>query len=808
MSQPALGGLRMSNSSHDNDSSSYSTSLNPPSPTSRVQPHVSPPVISLDDVNGVTSALSTASPTTPRSSSSRFPNPYSPTNRSVSFDVPREMSTPKLSTSPAPKNIANKRSFEIRRAVLNKNTVETASSSFPPPLPISNQDNSWSSVVDSAGVPKIEGLPTSNLGEATEPSWWKRTSTVLKTGDSIGHSRASSRERAITMPPTAVPPTDIEISRSDSPPPIPNYAQAAKMPLGQADPATTPTPPRIALLRLSSLPPSVFRFGADGGSARLSPSVVTRHPPLPIMSLPSIVIPETATSISNRSSHIRLRTMPALPMEGAEDRGSDHENQSDDDEDDNEDDHMDPSTPTSPGSENEDATAESDSPPAQRPHPATSPLPFREFNPPGEITPIARHGPDYFSTKPDMSNRYPEPPPTPTEWDSNLKRKTSVIPTAGSSRPGSMHRRASKSMVDLLSIKNVDMPTINEEFKAKGKGKGREVAPPTVRAETGPSESQGASRLKRQRSLPMFTEATDPPPYPEFEKPRPSFHILPREEEGMEKLPKYKNYIYLSAILPRKVEFTAPGVQSRDRKWRRCMCVLEGTVFKIYDLPSDAPGVSALGSWWERRVGVGDLTSTAPAPSNKRPARPVKGEEEQGSPSTTTIYVPPENYASSKKKRPIASSFLNRTRNNSGLSQRGSSIDISREEGSSRRSFTLSRPVLNTSPHASTMTASSSNTNSSSPARNSSMDASRSRIFPLGAELHEDINEDEPDFKNLRRIYTLQRAESGLASDYFKRKNVIRLRMEGEQFLLQAPSIPAVVEWIEVSVMSMFRVQV
>lgn len=38
---------------------------------------------------------------------------------------------------------------------------------------------------------------------------------------------------------------------------------------------------------------------------------------------------------------------------------------------------------------------------------------------------------------------------------------------------------------------------------------------------------------------------------------------------------------------------------------------------------------------------------------------------------------------------------------------------------------------------------------------------------------------------SLLRAYTLQHAESGLGNDYAKRKNVIRIRAEGEQFLLQ-----------------------
>ena len=50
----------------------------------------------------------------------------------------------------------------------------------------------------------------------------------------------------------------------------------------------------------------------------------------------------------------------------------------------------------------------------------------------------------------------------------------------------------------------------------------------------------------------------------------------------------------------------------------------------------------------------------------------------------------------------------------------------------------------------------------------------------------------------LLRKYTLQYAESGLGSDYLKRRNVMRVRAEGEQFLLQADSVMSVVNWIEV----------
>ena len=49
----------------------------------------------------------------------------------------------------------------------------------------------------------------------------------------------------------------------------------------------------------------------------------------------------------------------------------------------------------------------------------------------------------------------------------------------------------------------------------------------------------------------------------------------------------------------------------------------------------------------------------------------------------------------------------------------------------------------------------------------------------------------------LLRHYSLQNAESGIAADYIKRKHVVRVRAEGEQFLLQAKDDRGVVDLIE-----------
>jgi hypothetical protein len=61
------------------------------------------------------------------------------------------------------------------------------------------------------------------------------------------------------------------------------------------------------------------------------------------------------------------------------------------------------------------------------------------------------------------------------------------------------------------------------------------------------------------------------------------------------------------------MEFSSPGVQAKDRKWRRVLCVLDGTALRVYKCPPRSGGVSA---WWENKVGVGDpLTDDVPSSS-------------------------------------------------------------------------------------------------------------------------------------------------------------------------------------------------
>ncbi|KAK1054171.1 hypothetical protein LTR74_016035 [Friedmanniomyces endolithicus] len=47
------------------------------------------------------------------------------------------------------------------------------------------------------------------------------------------------------------------------------------------------------------------------------------------------------------------------------------------------------------------------------------------------------------------------------------------------------------------------------------------------------------------------------------------------------------------------------------------------------------------------------------------------------------------------------------------------------------------------------------------------------------------------------RSYTLQAADAGLATDYHRRSHVLRIRAEGQQFLLAAGSLSIVIDWVD-----------
>jgi len=301
----------------------------------------------------------------------------------------------------------------------------------------------------------------------------------------------------------------------------------------------------------------------------------------------------------------------------------------------------------------------------------------------------------------------------------------------------------------------------------------------------------------------------------------------------MEQLPQYANDIYLAAIMLRKLEFIMPGVQAKNRKWRRVLCVLDGTVFKVYKYPLGAAGVGLIGEWWEKMVGVGGIqTQTSYSHRMEAELAPEKLESELSAPEMRVLeadYQPVESSSSARplmtssnrpspaSTRPMSTSssqskltgnpeiaFLGPSLTNH--SQSPSQSDVPKGRGSPTRwspavqnrhtglknSISIPSPPSNVNATVSMgPTAIASPTLSTGPSlRPSNFIAtlSTSGEVPL------------PKPEDLIRVYSLQHAEYGLGSDYIKRKNVIRLRMEGEQFLLQVQDIAAVGTWIEVKI--------
>ena len=517
---------------------------------------------------------------------------------------------------------------------------------------------------------------------------------------------------------------------------------------------------------------------------------------------------------------------------------------------------------------------------------------------------------DYFNSSiPDADERavdhtpHPQnisPVQTPRPSD---RFRHSVFPTprlerfsslhAGPSlRPG-MNKRASRSLIDIHAMakkERVEM-IVREEEDIQEKTRRRQsrlgardvvsiaVAdtdanrhvsfPPDAsdaagekkknRLSVAPPYDPSSHPLRKRRSMPTFSEATEPPPYPDFAprgQGRSEFNIQPREDEGKEKLPAYSNNVYLKAIMPRKVEFTTPGVQARDRKWRRVLCVLEGTAFKVYKCPAGTAGVSAIGGWWESKVGVGDVAvdddpgTTANVGGstvavNRAAVQREKGEVERRSggigqtelqipsprgsqqgreadhgtlPATRSALslavgllkpsrhgrsnsdVPPSptkpksprpslNIPQSGSTTPTSSSSYNPMRSNSPVPP-SSSHGMSSGVSSPSSSQVFSRP--------STAMSSSSRRSPYRPPGHAPHNSSHSGTHTLSAREKGKEKEIVPNPTDLIRAYTMQHAESGLGNDYLKRKNVIRVRLEGEQFLLQAQDVASVIQWIEV----------
>ncbi|KAK0220471.1 hypothetical protein IW262DRAFT_1384784 [Armillaria fumosa] len=744
------------------------------------------------------------------------------------------------------------------------------------------------------------GLPLVSSSSSTTRSVFTGSRT-LDTAESTPYvfPPVKSHGAAITTE-KSLPKTPLELSSK----PSPSYG-------------TTPTrrsPP--------SLPMPLHRFSmtlAEGtGSARLSPSLITRHPPMPILNLPTLPPSTPSTSSAALSSnanrpHHKLRSMPALPRQGTNVDEDDDEDDEDDDNGDDTEDGEDFVEASDGGDDDDDDRTVEDSP-STRDRPTLA-SPSRQHESVQVLAPslhlpidLARLDLSFLDDPPrspdmkgkgkqredsDLASATPTASrakglPTPRQQpfsDDYFSIATPSSPAAktpstaaftphledGMQTPGSplarghtadgrptIYKHASRSMINIVgpslchrdeeketSMEN-EVDVVPRTTGLAGLAARLPASPGTALETPSPvphtplqksSVGDTLGTLHRRRSLPTFSAGSPPPPYPSF-TPHKGLHLsshqpppdidAPHVVEGRETLPGYSNSIYLRSVMPRKLEFTQPGVQAKDRKWRRVVCELEGTVFRVYECPRETAGVSAIGSWWERKVGVGDvsLPATSGPASTKKASDAVLGDRTEPASKLGEVVTDPTRSGGQTDLRlstpsPVPSpqgpqqTFIHSNQSRSKLvnllkpsrphsRSRSDVPNPPRLTTSSQPRSSLSTPrprtptVAISSPSDSSLmvsTPSSLSSSGSSPSHRSSNSRSHFRTGRTPASSIMSVPE-LPEGE-LIKAYTLQNAESGLGNDYLKRKNVIRVRMEGEQFLLQAMDVASVVEWIE-----------
>lgn len=626
------------------------------------------------------------------------------------------------------------------------------------------------------------------------------------------------------------------------------------------DSASKAAPRRPALLprhSYSSPLPPPFRLATERG-LRLSPSIVARQP-MPILNLPALPPPPPAAEDTPPRQNVPLRSIPSLSRHGrsSADCQADHENatlgDSDEDDGDECDEEEGFADALSMQCQSDD---EEEEPPSagpsgidgfknsQKQHMTDNESPVQD--PSASSAQGNATGPnlaDYFCSKTYVNSirlgssstslaMYPFSPGIPDVAEANKRHTVDPDPPISGvrlERKPSLYRTTSRSMINLGSTRRTERglyPPRSRETVGSNLGS---VSGHTAETQAG-SEESGAEadigRLLRRTSMPSFHPTSDPPPYPTFDpRPRES-RVMPPEDEGGERLPTYSNSLYLIAIMPRKMEFSSPGVQAKDRKWRRVVCELEGTAFRVYKCPPGASGAGVLGDWWEKRVGVSDIASPSPPRPRKKEEeveRPVKlGIDEapaiQSVPSGGSLSAPParqtRSRTESQSSRATHSTMMTTPRPAKRISGasflspfRSASASRSEANGEgSRRPESSELELLPVDMRDSRSSLSNESTGRATPATQrlsqppQPRSAARLAFLPVATGRAQRRQGDipKPPKSDLLRAYTLQNAESGLGNDYLKRKNVIRVRSEGEQFLLQAPDIPAVVEWIEV----------
>ncbi|KAG8872452.1 hypothetical protein FRB97_007625 [Tulasnella sp. 331] len=387
------------------------------------------------------------------------------------------------------------------------------------------------------------------------------------------------------------------------------------------------------------------------------------------------------------------------------------------------------------------------------------------------------------------------------------------------------HHQHEKSTLGLSSVIDSPAPTY--------KGKDREASHHGVAMEDGHTTVQPmkSPALSRRMSMPdMAALRAQPPPYPKY---------TPREDEGKEKLPPYSCRIHFEASVHRKMEFSGPGILSRDRAWKRVYIVLNGTELTMFKQnprqhpikPTSGGHIGGVYMPAGRRgdgvVDVEDVVVGAPhvhlpedvliASTSRMDVRPgLKKAPSRGSNGSggnnnndrrSSFDGSPAGAGPSASRRSLDTGMAHTRRQSAEMPGRRSSASASRSSLSSSGVASGSTAASSAGPSASE--ASLVNTGNDDPSleKRSGIDATKASKSIIG-----DSRPSNSQSSNSRhgsqilasfqsnavlRKYSLQNAETGLASDYAKRKFVIRVRADGEQFLIQADNILMAIDWIE-----------
>ncbi|WVF72120.1 hypothetical protein IAT40_006932 [Kwoniella sp. CBS 6097] len=319
--------------------------------------------------------------------------------------------------------------------------------------------------------------------------------------------------------------------------------------------------------------------------------------------------------------------------------------------------------------------------------------------------------------------------------------------------------------------------------------------------------------LKRRRSMDDSTKAP-----PKYEPPIPGVYIpRPRDEEGREKLPKYWCSVHIEGQLQRKMEFISQGVQARDRSWKKQYFIIHGTSLYVYKfdphrfpLKVDAPIPTVCEEEAEENLHVhcpalserrGSVSSqigstagsrrgsiSAVVDGSRRGSAPdihnIGPRRGSSSGSSSAFTGGPGGVASSGLRRASESSTSGTTgarRSSLSIVTNASSLNVSTGPD-------VKDPALFPGSGSAAGAGSSARRGSTSTPSVAPSTSSTNTGTSLASHFQHNA---------LIKQYTLQGAESGLAADYHKKKNVVRVRVKGEQFLIQTGDAREVVNWIE-----------